>query len=191
MFFQPPFEENGIASPIDPASVDSGISTSNNLNNNNNNNSSSISNDNHLFLPPKSRFLSGDHHHHHSVYSLGNTLDDLNLDPFFNDGSKSRKSSGFSDGSVNGRSCNFVNPKSRNCSGESSISQGISGILIPGSSKQMSPTPQMGANGSPQENNGQENNVSIIFVFKYFYFHPISMKILEIPTDDLKMKFII
>ena len=90
-------------------------------------------------------------------------MDDLNLDPFSDGLSKSRKSSGFSEthsggnngkggsgngGNANGGgSANGSGSKSRNCSGGSSISQGLvsSGILPPPSN----PLPVPGSGSSP------------------------------------------
>merc|ERR1711936_745173 len=132
----PPFEENGVASPIDgqkfnvgggsPASsslgtsIDSAMVTATNT------------------FVAKNRFLSGDHVNANNqsallrrqLFAIGSTLDqsinDLSLDPFE---SKSRKSSGFSSNAgdsvitANGKSRQYsgydMDNKSRNCSGNS------------------------------------------------------------------------
>merc|ERR1712223_127911 len=144
----PPFEENGVASPIDgqkfnvgggggsPASsslgtsIDSAMVTATNT------------------FVAKNRFLSGDHVNANNqsallrrqLFAIGSTLDqsinDLSLDPYE---SKSRKSSGFSSNAsdvitANGKSRQYsgyeMDNKSRNCSGNS-ISAGLvsSGIF--------------------------------------------------------------
>ncbi|XP_059098725.1 putative E3 ubiquitin-protein ligase UNKL isoform X2 [Tigriopus californicus] len=111
-----------------------------------------------------------------SLDSIGAAFEDLSVDPF--EGSKSRKSSGFSETcTTKSRQCsgydlssgpNGGGNKSRNCSGNS-ITQGISGILngsnpvmIPGSGGKISPSgnsPLMHTNGIGLEN-GHENNTT-------------------------------
>eukprot|EP00095_Tigriopus_kingsejongensis_P011436 maker-scaffold222_size251774-snap-gene-0.25 protein:Tk11436 transcript:maker-scaffold222_size251774-snap-gene-0.25-mRNA-1 annotation:"ring finger protein unkempt-like protein" len=114
-----------------------------------------------------------------SLDSIGAAFDDLSMDPY-HEGSKSRKSSGFSETCTNkSRQCSgytelpTVNGsngnKSRNCSGNS-ITQGISGILngsnpvmIPGSGGKISPagnSPLMHTNGIGHEN-GHENTATM------------------------------
>jgi len=159
----PPFEENGVASPIDVQKFNLDSMTS----------SLGTSIDSAMVTATttfaKNRFLSGDHVNavnnrdamllRRQLFAIGNTLDELSLsDPF--DGNKSRKSSGFSssDGTGLEKTRQYsgydMGNKSRNCSGNS-ISAGLvcSGILN-GSSPVMIPSSTSGKISPPNNNKG-------------------------------------
>lgn len=140
--------------------MDSGVMS----NNNNNVNVNTFSNNGSSLFPS---FVND------PLESVGSYLDDLNLDPF--DCSKSRKSSGFSEGTNKSRQYSGydVNNKSRNCSGNSisagfvcsGLLNGSAPVMIPGSRNLSpqghSPLSQSGANGygSMNQPNEMENTL--------------------------------